>query len=104
MQAGEGISIPDFEKAIDAKCPFKEEDVDVPDLEDENIALDDLQKVMRAQANNGGTLGKNLTNASPGKASTLNKLYLPDDAEADPAVDTKRNNGGTVKVKDDDGK
>lgn len=104
MQAGEGIKIPEFQKAIKAKCPFKEEEVDVSDDEDENIARDDLQKVMRAQANNGGTLGKNLASASHGKASTLNKLYLPDDAEPDPAVDTKRNKGGTVQVKDDEAK
>src|SRR5258706_345373 len=101
MQAGEGISIPALAKELEKECPFQEEDVDVAEVEDENIARDDLQTVMRAQANNGGTLGKNLSNASPGKPATLNKLYLPNTAEEDRPKDTKRNRGGKVKVTGD---
>ena len=101
MDIGEKVKI-ELQKDVDDECPFKVPDPPKAKVQKENIAKDDLPRVARIQANNGGTLGKNLTAASNGAAGTVNDFHAAPKAKEQPARDTKRNNGGRVKVKGDD--
>ena len=89
-------------KDIDAECPFTLTDPKKPKIEKEHAPKDDTPGAARIQVNNGGTLGKNLTNASNGAADTVNDLFPADKPSKDPPKDTKRNDGGMVNVSGDD--
>lgn len=86
-------------KELAKKCPFKFAVVKDLSEEEENVKNDDRDSAKFIQENSGGTLGKNLTNASHGKAGTINKLYPANKTTGEPAVDTKRA-GIKVKVKE----
>jgi len=100
MDIGESIAV-EIATDIAEQCPFKTADPPSVTEEPENIAKDDLPSVAGVQRNSGGTLGKNLTNASNGAAGTVNDLFPAAAPSAQPARDTKRDNGGRVKVAGD---
>lgn len=99
-QIGESISIA-LAKEIADECPFELPEPKAVDEEGENIAKDDRVSVAAIQRNSGGTLGRNLTNASHGAANTVNALFPASPVDAEPAEDTKRNDGGRIKVEGD---
>jgi len=87
------------------KCPFTSPQAPpVPKDEQEHPLNDDSPAVAALQVSKGGTLGKNLTNASNGASNTVNDLFPADQASPEPPCDTKRNNGGKVDVEGDPGK
>jgi A nuclease family of the HNH/ENDO VII superfamily with conserved AHH len=91
MQMGESIAVGGLS---DEKCPFKEDSTGISAFESEAIANDDRNAVQGVQANNGGTLGENLTNASNGTENTWKGApFEPQTAEKAPANDSKRKNG-----------
>jgi A nuclease family of the HNH/ENDO VII superfamily with conserved AHH len=91
-----------FSTQISEKCPFVDKSVAGCSEEEENVGNDDRRAVRSIQANSGGVLGENLIAARPGAPGTINNIYPPPKAESEKPVDTKRYNGGRVKVKDDD--
>jgi hypothetical protein len=99
-QIGEVIAI-GIAKDIDEECPFQLPDPKAVKEEGENIAKDDRPGAAGIQRSSGGTLGKNLTNASQGAKGTVNELFAASPAEPDPAQDTRRSDAGKVRVKGD---
>jgi len=98
-EIGETVSLKALEDEIKLECPFKLNVVGVDEVEDESIANDDLDE----QENNGGTLGRNLSEGSPGKAGTW--IGEPPEKYTAFRVDTRRmgvkvNVPGTVTVED----
>lgn len=93
MEMGESIkkATGGLEKEIEKKCPFGKEVVaGVDDEEDEKIAWDDRKSVQAEQANNGGTLGENLLEASPGKKGTVGGPHPPPELDKQQRKDTLR--------------
>jgi hypothetical protein len=83
---------------VTVECPFQDEaDADVS-VEGENVADDDTDAAQSLQDNDGGVLGKNLINASPGKADTINKFYPPPQKSPEPRVDSKTDPARKVQV------
>ncbi len=99
MEALESIEVA-FIQDVEEKCPFKES-AEAVEVELEDIKKDDLPSVQEIQDNNGGTLGRNLENASNGKAGTVNAICAAPTPTAVPRVDTRHNSGGEVNVKKD---
>ena len=95
---GEKIAIGGLEKELEVNCPFNN-DVKGVDAEapKENIAYDDLDNVQEPQANNGGILGDNLSNASNGVDNTWKGApYEPprlEQKDKKPPKDSKRRDG-----------
>ena len=85
-----------------AECPFKDESEGPAEADPENIGDDDDDGVQEQQANNGGVLGTNLTEASAGKAGTVGGPFPPPTQQAMPARDTARNFGGKAWVPESD--
>jgi hypothetical protein len=78
-------------------CPFKDETENVS-VEGENLAKDDTDAVWKEQANNGGTLGKNLAKAGEagwGAKGTWNKKYPPSDG-----ITEQPRTNGSVEISD----
>ncbi|RKH07415.1 hypothetical protein D7V97_21360 [Corallococcus sp. CA053C] len=77
---------------VKAKCPFQEDSAAVASLEEEpeSIEDDDQDAVVEMQANNGGVLGDNLANASPGKAGTVGGPCPPPEMKKERQEDTDR--------------
>ncbi len=79
------------------RCPFNETDPGDCEEESENIPRDDSPsvKVAAQQANNGGTLGRNLASGSSGKKGTTNDLYPFNggkNRDPDKRIDSRRTN------------
>lgn len=68
MELGELVSPPSLAAEFAEKCPFSDDEAGGPEKEEENIGDDDKDAVQGAQANDGGTLGENLTAGTAGKA------------------------------------
>ncbi|QSQ24076.1 AHH domain-containing protein [Pyxidicoccus parkwayensis] len=81
-----------FADEVKAKCPFQEDSAAVASLEEEpeSIEDDDRDSVVEMQANNGGILGENLAQASPGKAGTVGGPCPPPKTTAEKQQDTDR--------------
>jgi hypothetical protein len=79
------------------KCPFKDETKGAGNVEEEGIGDDDDDEVQSQQQNDGGVLGENLTNASPGADGTVGGPCEPPKLSKTPARDTQRG-GGKVLV------
>ncbi|RKH47403.1 AHH domain-containing protein [Corallococcus sicarius] len=103
METLEKIAVAMAEE-VKAKCPFQENWVAGESLEEEpeSIEDDDRDSVVELQANNGGVLGTNLANASPGKAGTVGGPCPPPEMKKERQVDTDRT-GVTVYVPGADG-
>jgi hypothetical protein len=105
MDIGESVNIgmiAEFKK----KCPFTAHNLKPVDEEPEKPEDDDRDSVQSIQANNGGVLGENLVSGSFGAEGTVNGLFppvSPPKTKLDPnkPVDTNRNGGGQIHVKDD---
>jgi hypothetical protein len=72
----------DLLQDLGLECPFTDETENVS-VESENLARDDSDGVWKEQANNGGTLGKNLAKAGEagwGASGTWNRKYAPSDS------------------------
>jgi len=81
-------------QAQEEECPFNMPDVKgAAKVDPENIKDDDKKRAQSRQENNGGTLGENLTNASPGKKGTIEGPFPPDTPQKRPAYDAKRKDG-----------
>ncbi len=80
------------------ECPFQLPDPpEDPSEEDEDYAWDDRKTILTAQANDGGKLGTNVKNASPGASGTWNVLGGdPDRYGPEPQIDTARTAGSEV--------
>jgi hypothetical protein len=91
MEALEKISTA-FADKVKEGCLFKEDSSQVPQLneEPEDIENDDNESVVELQANNGGVLGENLINASPGKEGTVGGPCPPPKMLRVPREDTER--------------
>lgn len=79
MDFGEAIAVGIVQDAA-VKCPFKMTGPEVSSVEPENPPDDDRPAARKIQANNGGTLGKNLGQVSPdcdGAAGTVNDVKRP---------------------------
>ncbi len=99
MQMGEQIAIGMLAEETAAKCPFKEETpLGADEEEGESVANDDTDGAQIEQENNGGTLGRNLAGASPGKAGTIEGPCPPPTASPSLRVDTTRS-AGLLKVR-----
>lgn len=82
------------------KCPFKTPAPPKdPKPQDEHYAWDDRLKLAGPQANSGGKLGSNCKKGSPGSKGTWNVLGGNPDRYTAKQVDTARNRGGKVKVR-----
>ena len=95
-QVGEALGL-GLAQDLGEDCPFKDESESVS-VEDENLAKDDSDAVWKEQANNGGTLGKNLEKggqAGWGSDGTWNKKYPPSDTIAKEAK-----SNGKVEISD----
>lgn len=93
MEMGENIAVAGLQDEL-VKCPFNDDVKGVDSKEDENIDKDDRDSVQGIQANNGGTLGKNLTSGSNGTESTWKGApFEPPEAEKAPPKDSKRRDG-----------
>lgn len=80
METLESVAVAVLEKELaEEKCPFKESEEGASDEEEEGIEEDDADEVQEEQANNGGTLGDNLSNRSPGKSGTVGGPCPADD-------------------------
>lgn len=96
---GEQIAIGMLAEESAAKCPFKEETpLGADEEEGESVADDDTDGAQIEQENNGGTLGRNLAGASPGKAGTIEGSCPPPTASPSLRVDTTRS-AGLLKVR-----
>ncbi|MEY4591068.1 MAG: hypothetical protein RL497_3144 [Pseudomonadota bacterium] len=94
MEIGESIAISIATDWDDNKCLFKETHQKDCSTEDEGIPNDDRKGVLNAQANNGGTLGENLTKKSNGSEGTWEGTPSPPpECKATPANDSHRKNG-----------
>lgn len=90
MDIGEQIAVGGLAEEVTTECPFKEEVLGVDSEEQENIKKDGLDSVQAEQDNDGGILGRNLTNASNGKEGTVGGPCPPPDARKVERCDTKR--------------
>src|SRR5262245_5029442 len=89
MEVGELIAPPSLAQEYKEKCPFKLQGEEGPEKVDENIANDDRPGVQAAQANDGGTLGTNLSAGSAGVADG-GPFDAKDFLYRQPANDTNR--------------
>jgi hypothetical protein len=82
---------------LDRGCPFKQPPPPKdPSEEDEDYAWDDRISMPSAQANNGGTLGRNVKSGRPGAAGTWNVLGGDPDRYKVKQVDTARTGGREI--------
>ncbi len=94
MQMALKIAVGGLAEEVKQKCPFKYDESGVTETDPENISDDDLDDVQSEQANNGGTLGKNLIAKSPGKSGTVGGPFPPPKMrKAEKPQDTKRGTG-----------
>jgi hypothetical protein len=102
-QLGEMVAVVLIQSAL-AKCPFEKKNLESPAKEPEHIAKDDLEAAHKDQDNNGGKLGTNLTNASPGPADTITPIFPSRVIPAQERIDSKTRPGvEKVSVEGDDG-
>lgn len=91
MELAESVAIGGLDSEIKIKCPFPKEEVDgVDEEENEGLSQDDTDAAKSQQANNGGTLGQNLIDASPGKSGTVGGPFPPPETKSSPRKDTLR--------------
>jgi hypothetical protein len=89
-QIGEAIKASGLNAKI-GKCPFaKPPDPVDPEPDDEDYAWDDRVSMKTAQENDGGKLGRNVKNGSPGAEGTWNALGGDPDRYEALQVDTAR--------------
>jgi hypothetical protein len=91
-QVGEAIKESRLDVKV-GKCPFKRPpDPEDPAPEDEDYAWDDRVTMLTAQENDGGKLGRNVVNGSPGAGKTWNVLGADPNRwrHQEPQVDTAR--------------
>ena len=72
------------------ECPFEAKPIQVDPAEGENVANDDTKGVWIQQDNDGGTLGKNVENGSPGVGGSWNDVGGNPPVYQSPRVDTRR--------------
>ena len=84
------------------ECPFPEPKELSISTEDEDLADDDSESVQSQQENDGGTLGRNLANASAGADGTVGGPVAPPELGAKKPVDSKRGGGRRVRVTETD--
>jgi hypothetical protein len=66
MEIGEAVNLDVLEASFKDDCPFKDDLIGVGEVEEEDVADDDLDE----QENSGGVLGRNLIGGKPGKDGT----------------------------------
>jgi hypothetical protein len=95
MQMGEKIAVAGLLEELEKeKCPFTVDVKGADATEDENIVKDDRDSIQGVQANNGGTLGKNLTDGSNGTDNTWKGApHEPSAQDKTPPKDSKRKDG-----------
>lgn len=84
------IAVVFLESGFKEKCPFKEDALGVDEVERENVFKDDTRDAEGEQANNGGTLGKNLQSGSQGAANTIGGPFTLEQTGGVPREDTPR--------------
>jgi hypothetical protein len=92
MDIGESIGIALIQQ-LTAECPFKSETPEDVSIEEEDVIEDDRDEAADLQDNNGGVLGRNLINSSPGKEGTVNNFYPSANKAPEPRVDSKTQPG-----------
>lgn len=89
-QLGEAIAIGLIAPENEITCPYAQAAEGVDQTEREHIAQDDKTTVLREQANDGGTLGRNLISGSPGASGTVGGPFEPPKQDGALRVDTRR--------------
>lgn len=89
------IAVGGLQKELEEECPFKDDRKGASEEAEQEELADDYKKgVQKAQANNGGTLGKNLSAASNGTDGTWrNAPFEPSAHQPYPPKDSKRRDG-----------
>jgi hypothetical protein len=100
-QLGEAVAVALLPESSE-ECPFLVPHPPVVSKEEEEHPKnDDLLAVARLQVSKGGTLGRNIAEASHGARDTVNDIFPAGPAQAYKPEDTKRNDGGGVTVDGD---
>lgn len=99
MELGELVAVAFINEEM-LKCPFKQPKQDAATKEEpEEIKFDDRDAAQREQANNGGTLGENLSDGKPGSSGTVGGPYPPDDYLVTEKAQDSKPDRGSIYVK-----
>lgn len=89
-ELAETVAVGLLQDLVDESCPFEDSPLGVDATESEHINTDDRRSALYEQSNDGGVLGRNLVDASNGKADTVGGPFPPPGARPQPRIDTRR--------------